>query len=377
MPSVPLRCSSLILGVLLVSGAQASVATQQDPQASYRPRPKAILVPAPTLRLPGEVDSNSPALWSDPFGDPRLHILTSIAGAPLGWSGSALEAMDGPFETSIVPWPTGGNWLEGVVADAEDTWYGYYHNERRSASCGDEGAYLTPRIGAARSRDHGKTWDDLGVILEAPSDTDDCGSWNTFFIGGVGDFSVMLDPDEQHVYFYYSQYAGGMESQGIAVARLAWADRDEPAGKIRVFADNDWVPPVYVEESTDPLAPGRWAYPVAAPVFPAKDSWHDGDEKVDAFWGPSIHWNTSIEMYVMLLNRASDIRWTQEGIYVSYAARLDDPLAWSAPKRLLSGGKWYPQVLGLEAGFGTDKVAGDSARFFMSGVSDYLIKFVR
>ena len=113
------------------------------------------------------------------------------------------------------------------------------------------------------------------------------------------------------------------------------------------------------------------------PIFAAKDSWHDGDSKVDAFWGPSVHWNTSIEQYVMLLNRAKDIHWAQEGIYISYASRLDDPAAWSAPKRLLSGGNWYPQVLGLEAGIGTDKIAGDSARFFMSGQSDYLIRFIR
>ena len=279
--------------------------------------------------------------------------------------------------TSIVPWPTGGNWLEAVVADADGTWYGYYHNERQSSFCGDDAQHLAPRIGAARSHDRGKTWEDLGIILEAPADTDDCSSWNTYFVGGVGDFSVMLDQEEQHLYLFYSQYAGSVESQGVAVARLAWADRDEPAGKVNVYFENDWVPATSVEESSDALSAARWAYPVGFPIFPAKDSWHDGDSKVDAFWGPSIHWNTSIEQYVMLLNRAKDIHWAQEGIYISYASRLDDPAAWSVPKRLLSGGNWYPQVLGMEAGIGTDKIAGDSARFFMSGQSDYLIRFIR
>ena len=71
----------------------------------------------------------------------------------------------------------------------------------------------------------------------------------------------------------------------------------------------------------------------------------------------------------MLLNRAKDSQWTQQGIYISYAKRLDDPKAWSQPRRLLSGGRWYPQVFGLETGSGTDKTAGEVARFFMSGYS--------
>jgi len=43
---------------------------------------------------------------------------------------------------------------------------------------------------------------------------------------------------------------------------------------------------------------------------------------------------------------------------------------------LLAGGRWYPQVIGTAAD-GTDKVAGASARFFMSGRSDHLIRFSR
>jgi hypothetical protein len=75
----------------------------------------------------------------------------------------------------------------------------------------------------------------------------------------------------------------------------------------------------------------------------------------------------------MLLNRARDESYTQEGIYVSYAPRLDDPSLWTAPVKILNGGKWYPQVVG--SGTGTDKEAGASARFFMSGRSDWVISF--
>jgi hypothetical protein len=43
----------------------------------------------------------------------------------------------------------------------------------------------------------------------------------------------------------------------------------------------------------------------------------------------------------------------------------------------MDGGQWYPQVIGMEQGAGTDKFAGQEARFFMSGRSTYTIRFNR
>jgi hypothetical protein len=82
-------------------------------------------------------------------------------------------------------------------------------------------------------------------------------------------------------------------------------------------------------------------------------------------------------MYVMLLNRAKNTRYDQEGIYVSFAPRLDDPRLWSPPVKILNGGSWYPQVISEDDGVGTDKVAGEWARFFMAGTSQYLIHFTK
>ena len=79
----------------------------------------------------------------------------------------------------------------------------------------------------------------------------------------------------------------------------------------------------------------------------------------------------------MLLNRTADEEFEQEGIYIAFAPRLDDPSLWSRPKLLLAGGRWYPQVIGVEPNRGTDKEAGNVARFFMSGISDYVIQFAR
>ena len=79
----------------------------------------------------------------------------------------------------------------------------------------------------------------------------------------------------------------------------------------------------------------------------------------------------------MLLNRAKDEHYAQEGIYVSFAPTLADPGAWSPPARILNGGEWYPQVAGLEAGSGTDRRAGQRARFFLTGRSSHVIEFAR
>lgn len=38
-------------------------------------------------------------------------------------------------------------------------------------------------------------------------------------------------------------------------------------------------------------------------------------------------------------------------------------------------GRWYPQVVGLETGEGTDTLAGARARFFLSGTSTCIIEF--
>ena len=56
--------------------------------------------------------------------------------------------------------------------------------------------------GAARSFDRGATWDDLGRILEAPPDTYVCDTTNYYFHGGVGDLSVMLDPERQYLVLF-------------------------------------------------------------------------------------------------------------------------------------------------------------------------------
>lgn len=353
--------------VMIVSaGPRAQVPTATSPRAE--------LIRAIPLRLTGEVDSNSPAVWDRVGGRDFLFVITSSAGIPKTASGRRVDLLGAAREVVIEPWPGGGIWMEGVIADVDGTWYGYYHNENvAAAECGliDK---VIPRIGAARSRDRGRTWEPLGVVLEAPPNSHSCRSPNEYFVGGVGDLSVQLDPESRYLYFFFSQYLRPAHLQGVGVARLAWADRDDPRGKTMVWSGRTWLPAVAVAGGDGDLA---WKYPAPLPVFRAAESWHDNDLEADAFWGPSVHWNTHLQMYVMLLNRASDTSWAQEGIYVSYAPRLNDPRLWSTPVRLLKGGGWYPQVLGIEPAVGTDKVAGEVARLFVSGVSNHFIRFTR
>jgi hypothetical protein len=112
------------------------------------------------------------------------------------------------------------------------------------------------------------------------------------------------------------------------------------------------------------------------PLVRAAKPFHAGSSTADVFWAPSIHWNTYLEQYVMLLNRARDDQFSQDGLYVSFSPTLSDPTAWSPPQKLFSGGGWYPQVAGLEPG-GTDRLAGRRARFFVTGKSDRFIEFER
>ncbi len=80
----------------------------------------------------------------------------------------------------------------------------------------------------------------------------------------------------------------------------------------------------------------------------------------------------------MLLN------WTEEGsadivqrgVFVSFNDDLANPAGWSAPRRIVEHGSWYPQVIGAGPDEG-DTLAGADARFFMSGYSAWSIRFER
>ncbi len=57
---------------------------------------------------------------------------------------------------------------------------------------------------------------------------------------------------------------------------------------------------------------------------------------------------------------------------------LANPAGWNFPQKILHGGGWYPQVLGLDkTKQETDKLAGQVARFFVHGLSAWEIVFLK
>jgi hypothetical protein len=360
----------LVLVLILVVTSQAVWAQSRSSanaiQHGGAPNLTSLLVgfvPAEPIELTGAVDSNSPAVWDLVSGRETMVVLTSFAGRTSRALGN-LDGLTPAVPVKLRPWPGGGVWMEAVVAAPDGTWYGYYHNERVATACGDT-TKVVPRIGAARSRDHGATWYDLGIILEVPEATYVCNTNNRYFVGGVGDLSVVLDRSGQFLYVFFSQYGRTAVEQGVGVARLMWGDRDKPVGKLDVWSSGVWLPLFGTQVDR------------ATPIFLMSRLWHDADADVDAYWGPTVHWNEYLQKYVMLLNRAADESFTQEGIYVSMSLSLETPSTWAPPTKIMDGGQWYPQVIGMEQGAGTDKFAGQEARFFMSGRSSFIIRFNR
>ncbi len=364
-----MRFRPRLAGVAAVAVALAAPA----PRAQDAAAPKIELFRAPTVTLPGRIDSNNPLVWHREGATAVLSALTSWGGVPEVSRGPAVDRLRLVGQVAFTSHPGHGVWFEAVVPDAQGLWYGFYHHERPADDCGRPERQL-PRIGLARSVDQGRSWTDLGIVLDAPAGTAACESTNRFTLGGVGDVSAVLDREERFVYLYASHYGRVAAAQGVFAARLAWADRDEPAGKVEVWSDGVWLPPRDIAPRGQ--AP-QWDFPVGTSLWPPTRPFHDGQTDADVFWGPSIHWNTYLERYVMLLNRAGDEQYAQDGIYVSYAASLDQPRAWSRPSRLIEGGEWYPQAVGLDPGTGTDRLAGRYARLFVTGRSSLLLRFER
>lgn len=328
------------------------------------------MISAYPIRLPGgrlpeagivdAIDCNSPVHWD---ANGIMHVFTSVRH-PFRSTGNNLFNLSSPtIKTTIVDaiGVTGGKWLEATYRDPDGTLYGWYHNEPPDV-CSNDPHLSAPRIGAMVSRDEGLTWADMGIIIEAPADSLNCLTRNYYFAGGNGDFSVIVDQDKRYFYFFLGTYHSQLEEQGISIARMSFADRNAPVGTVWKWRNGRWE---------EPGLGGR-----VTPVFAVEKNWHGMDP--DAFWGPSIHYNYYLNMYVILLNRAVNTFWQQEGVYITYNLDLANPAGWSEPERLpFDAQGWaYPQVIGLNLG-DTDKLAGRYARLFLLGQSYWLLTFHR
>jgi hypothetical protein len=304
------------------------------------------------LILPAFSDSNSPVHWN---GD-QFTVFQSVGVTTAARGQSQFDPAMTSEQVFIDHGGQSPLWIESTYLDPDGVLFAWYHEE--NVVC--DGTHSVPKIGALISYDGGSSFQDLGTVLEAPGPIN-CNAENGYFAGGHGDFTVLLDATGEYFYFYFGNYGGAAATQGVSVARMAYEDRWFPLGRVNKLYNGTFVEPGLGGRST--------------PIMPVTVGWETAT--TDAFWGPALHFNTYLNQYVMLLNRSCcDAGWPQEGVYISFNPDLGNPQGWTAPVKILVEGlaTWYPQVIGIEPGT-TDKVAGEVARLYLQGQSQYEIEF--
>ncbi len=335
----------------------------------------ATFTPAPALSFPNPTDSNSPAFWN---GE-RFYIFNSWGGRPRRAKGTSVDDAadtnpDGA-SSSYTNEGMAGRWLEAVIRDDQTgRLYGWYHEEIEM-EC-PQGRRTWPEIGAAISQDDGESWDDVGVILTPRDGTVTCDTDHPVTNGGIGDFSVILDrnndPASHYLYFIFSSYGGELAEQGISFARMLWIDRDKPLDRFsgQSFASK-W-------DGSGWTAAGIGGRSVAIFHDGQQVSWTSADN--NGFWGPSVHWNNDLQKYLVLMDRSNGGNYQTQGVYMTYTGTLDDPGSWAQPKLIIADNQgWYPQVIGAPGVAGTDKAAGAGTgprtRYFNQGRSTLYVSF--
>jgi hypothetical protein len=339
--------------------------------------PAVTIRPSPKIEFVETTDCNSPSFWD---GE-DFYVFNSHAH-PYRLKGKDVLHLGKPEAVSFDNTMNGGRWIEAVVKTDDGMLYGWYHHEPKHVC--PTGGLTSAMIGAIKSTDNGLNWHDMGIILQPAESGLQCQAKNGTVAGGHGDFCVLLDQARRYLYVFYSNYSAPFQEQGVNFARMDWKDRDQPLGKVFKWYQAGFLEPGLGGKMT--------------PLLPAKVDYVEKDP--DSFWGPSIHWNTYLRCYVMLLNHGQGHNYRQEGIYVSYAVDPSSPANWTAPKKILEGTpyqehitrghdskltakekiyirKWYPAVQGMAVLRGTDKLAGQTSRFFLNAFSEYEIEFTK
>jgi len=398
----------LLLVSLAAIHSQFAETPTPKPASEGGDLPSVVLRAAPLIQMPGvevpersllhEADSNNPLHW-----DGDVLYLFNNYGHPWRTSGPDIEHLGKRIYVDLGYQNNKMNlWIEATWKDDDGTLYGAYHYEPDTVCFSNSHILTAPRIGWIRSINNGATWEDLGFIISADPCRINCQSASPWDSGGTGDFVFMLDQQKEYFYFYGTSYDPDIAEQGVLVARMKYSERDNPAGKVMKWHNGAWS------------EPGIWGH--VTPAFPAERDYHRPNGSM--FWGPAIHWNNYLNMYVMVLNHAVDTKLTADGIYISYNRDLGNPNGWSKPQMILNRGGilkattigkvvddqlliprgvyygelrpgedgtviadtlssgWYPQVIGTEKGE-TDKLCGRTCRFFMTGMSRLEITFLK
>ena len=405
------------LTVLLAAGT-AACASETKPEPSP---PAPFVVPAVSLRVVDTVrvtspvgsDCNRPSWW---VGDTLFQMVSnqhpwrSIGGRDAA-SAQPFEPMrfidDHPtfawdstrkwyvhdINSADGPTPTRMRWMESVYrAPSTGILYGLYHLEEGPyvrCPAPNERPYLSvPHIGLGRSRDNGRTWENLGIIVSDGSFEISCDMPVRFFAGGVGDPSMAVGPDSTYAYIAFTDYTGDEAStQGIQLARIALRDLDQPlnadgTSKARRWHRGGWTG-AGLQGSPGPRVGQQWTTtPLgqATPLLPPPRSWLRADG--GGYWGPSLSWNTAAGAFMLLLNKVSGAKaFDADGNYLTFVPDMTAPVpAPAVPIRLDSlpnGPKpaWYVQALGDPAMRGTSAWTGQDARLFLGEHSHLVLHF--
>lgn len=319
----------------------------------------------PEIRL---IDGGTPIHWTGSGGFVLFTSYGTIHGAVISRNtGTGLYDLTKTDQTTTwmpLEFVPRDRYLESTWSDGDGTLYGWYHEEREVGNP----PLCEKMIGAAYSTNDGQAWTRFGLILR--SDEEDLrfdDPSGTGLAGGHGDFCAMVDGD--YAYVFYTNLSGPTSEQGIGVARIALEDLDDPVGNVWKWYDGSW---------SEPGLGGR-----TTPIIPVVTDWFDPE--YEGFWGPSMHYNTHVDEFVMLMNHtgpehAPNYYFEEEGIYIASVVGLDDPGDWPSTPVLLfdpSGPPrpgWYPNVIGDGIGE-TDKIAGQNPRLYLQANSRFRLEF--
>jgi hypothetical protein len=348
--------------------ASAAAATEQ---------PSVVLTPAKKITFPGgrnesrkadfSADSASPLHW---VGD-TLYVINSWEHPWIGQGPDLFHLTRGSPCKMDPKLKKLWLWVESTWQAEDGMLYGWVHNEVPNVCPKTDrkdlpaaGYPVLARIGAVRSRDNGQSWESLGFLFDGRPKEIKCDTQGPWYAGGVGDFGVIADRKNEYFYVFFSSFAPDAAEQGLCVARYAVKDRDDPVGKVKIWHQGKWDQPA--------VGGGR-----VTPLLPIDGNIHGKNGRIS--WGASIHWNTYLNKYVMVLNRTLNSRWDTEGQYVMFSDDLANPGSLSKPVKFTdpktSGARgWYVQVVGTGKGE-TDKLASRTARLFLDGESRWEIRF--
>jgi len=133
----------------------------------------------------------------------------------------------------------GGYWIESTWKDADGALYAWYHNEPDGICL--ESNLTAPRIGAAVSYDNGRTFKDLGFIIET-RDTINCDAQMVMmprqrrFFGIAGFHKAVL-------YFFFQRLWRRYFRTGSRRPRMGFNDRKDPVNKVWKWHDGGWNEP--------------------------------------------------------------------------------------------------------------------------------------